>query len=348
MDKQNNIDDALLAKYLDGSTSDKENAEIELWIGLSVENKLVFEEFEKIWIQSQGLSINNELSFDKKEAFKNVLNRINLDANEVGQKLRNKTIKLTSYLVRIAAVFIIGVSFYFIYQYFNSNSDFNKGLISNTDAENEYINSDSSFILLPDQSSINLNEGATVKYAKNFTENRTVFLEGEAFFEVTKLEGKPFIVYANDIEVKVLGTSFYVSSSLKDSIIEVSVTTGKVQVKQKSNNQLVQLKANEKVNFNIKTQSFQEIQSLDLNELFWKTGELKFNEESLDKVLHLLSKVYKTQIIFDQTEMRNCVFTGRFENSSLNEILEQLKLNFDIIIHQDAAGNINITGNGCE
>jgi transmembrane sensor len=344
----NNIDDVLLAKYLDGSTSDEENTAVENWIELSKENKDVFNQFKTIWFQSQGLGVNTKLSFDKEKAFKNVLTRIDEEetVNQKTIKPKNKIVKLTTNLARIAAVLIIGVSIYFIYQnYYSSEKD---ELLTDANTEQEFISSDSSFIILPENSLINLNVGSEIKYAKNFTENRKVLLTGEAFFEVKKLEGKSFIVQSGDLQVKVLGTSFYINPQTNDSIIEVGVVTGKVEVRQNTHQKSVLLEANKKVRYNLKTKSFYQTELLDLNAIFWKTSVLEFNEKPLDQVLNALAINFKAQIDFQKDEFTNCIFTGRFQDATLTEILDQLQFNFGIKVTRNEVGRVSIKGKRCD
>ena len=64
-------------------------------------------------------------------------------------------------------------------------------------------------VSLPDGSQVELNSGATVRYARRFGEQRVVHLEGEAFFDVVRDE-RPFIVHTFNAEVEVLGTRFNV------------------------------------------------------------------------------------------------------------------------------------------
>lgn len=220
---KNNIEDSILAKYLDGSATEQESAEVELWIAEASENQQVFDHFKQIWTQSQAVAFNGEISFDKKAAFGNVLTRIenNIGNGEQRQK-PGKLITLPSFFVRVAAVLAIGIATYFVFRnYLPSNSEV---LLT---ATNESIE-----ILLPDSSIINLNVDGEIKYSKNFTEDRKISLTGEAFFEVKKQKNKSFIVHADDLEIKVLGTSFYIIALENDSLIEVGVKTGTVQVAQ--------------------------------------------------------------------------------------------------------------------
>ena len=67
---------------------------------------------------------------------------------------------------------------------------------------------------LSDGTNVHLNAGTSLKYPVKFVKgkNREVFLNGEAFFNVAKEVNHPFIVNANEIDVRVLGTQFNISS----------------------------------------------------------------------------------------------------------------------------------------
>ena len=92
--------------------------------------------------------------------------------------------------------------------------------------------SESKRITLSDRSIIHLSPNTVLKVASSFGKStqREVYLDGgEAFFEVTKDPEHPFIVHAGQINTKVLGTKFAVTTSTK-GLTEVSVSEGKVAV----------------------------------------------------------------------------------------------------------------------
>ncbi|MFM9951953.1 MAG: FecR domain-containing protein [Saprospiraceae bacterium] len=333
---KNNIEDSILAKYLDGSATEQESAEVESWIADHPENQQVFDHFSQIWFQSQAVGFNAEISFDKKAAFRQVLNRIEKDAGSGVQRQKpGKLITFPSFFVRAAAVLAIGIGTYFVVRNFlPSNSEV---LLTATNESME--------ILLPDSSIINLNAEGEIKYDENFTADRKISLTGEAFFEVKKQNNKSFIVRADDLEVKVLGTSFYIIAFENDSLIEVGVKTGTVRVAQISGKESVILKANEMAVYNKATQSFSKSGGYSNNKLFWKTAVLEFNEQPLYQVLSTLGEVYDKEIVFRQSELENCNFTGRFKNASLEEILGQLQLSFDIKVTMSE--QVIITGKAC-
>ena len=86
-------------------------------------------------------------------------------------------------------------------------------------------------VALEDSSKVFLDPGAELRFAEHFTSHkREVYLNGEAFFEVTENPNRPFFVNAGQITTKVLGTSFRVKAPRSGSEVEVSVKTGKVSV----------------------------------------------------------------------------------------------------------------------
>lgn len=86
------------------------------------------------------------------------------------------------------------------------------------------------FIKLEDSSLITLSENATVKCPVPFQNNeRNIYLEGQAFFEVAKDHTKPFTVFSGSFSVTALGTSFRVTESR--SAYNVKLYTGKVVIR---------------------------------------------------------------------------------------------------------------------
>ena len=68
-------------------------------------------------------------------------------------------------------------------------------------------------VILPDQSRVTLNSGSVLLYPETFSDVRSVHLSGEAVFDVTASEEHPFVVRTADVNVKVHGTRFNVSSA---------------------------------------------------------------------------------------------------------------------------------------
>lgn len=89
---------------------------------------------------------------------------------------------------------------------------------------------ESHMIELPDGSTVRLAGGSELSYAEDFTEKRSVKLEGDAYFTVEKMAGAPFSVKTRDMTVTVLGTEFMLKSAAEHDRAEVSLFSGSVEV----------------------------------------------------------------------------------------------------------------------
>lgn len=228
-------------------------------------------------------------------------------------------------ILKIAAsillLFAIGSTIYFS---INKN---NKLLIASADNHLKLK------IELVDGSAINLNQSSTLKYPAKFkTKTREVYLEGEAFFKITRNTKKPFIIHAHKTTVEVLGTSFNVRAYNTENEIAVSVVTGmvKVTVNDKETKKEITLEKGEEGIFNQTIDTLYKLSSFSMNELAWKTGKLSFKETELAEVCKILSKYYFKKIIVVDTSIKKLPFTANFENKPLEEILTVMNYALDI------------------
>jgi ferric-dicitrate binding protein FerR (iron transport regulator) len=180
---------------------------------------------------------------------------------------------------------------------------------------------------LPDGSVITLNKNSSLTYPERFTKDtRTVALKGEAFFRITPDKNKPFIITVNDVQVKVVGTSFNVRS--ENGLTEVIVATGVVQV-QKGNME-VALRPNEKVV--VRRQDSVIAKEKETAQLYqyYESREFVCDNTPLWKLVTVLNKAYDTTIVIGRPELRNLPLTATFPNESLDRILQVISLTFNI------------------
>src|SRR5690606_12614919 len=87
-------------------------------------------------------------------------------------------------------------------------------------------------VSMPDGSRIWLSAHATMAYASDYNkQERALWLQGEAYFEVARREGRPFRVHTDDLVTTALGTAFNIATTNHaDSSIAVSLLEGKVAV----------------------------------------------------------------------------------------------------------------------
>lgn len=228
-------------------------------------------------------------------------------------------------------------------------------------------------IILPDNSLVILEPFSSLKYPTFFTnEQRTVFLKGEAFFDIERDTLRPFLVYANETITKVLGTSFTIKAYEGQETVEVDVKSGKVAVyakvasnkRQKEKNIVLQtdeeiivplpnkkleVTPNHRVVFDRKIELLTRkiTQSPILIKKIETLSQYSFKDESVVKLFNAISQIYGVSLEFNEEELADCLITTKLENEPLFQVLEivstALNLNF-----QEVDASIIITGNGCQ
>ncbi|MBT31594.1 MAG: hypothetical protein CMO01_18215 [Thalassobius sp.] len=189
-------------------------------------------------------------------------------------------------------------------------------------------------IKLPDGSKVKLNSGSSITFPSNFIKNREVQLKGEAFFEVEKNEDVPFRVIAEEIEVKVVGTSFNVQSIDTEETVEVTVVTGKVMTynnEHNSNEFEALLSPNEMISYEKKTGGYSK-KKAEAFKLAWKDDVLYFKDADFLQIVDQLERWYGVEFIFpnkDHMRMPGKI-NATFVNEPLKEVLEGLKFSMKI------------------
>jgi len=184
-------------------------------------------------------------------------------------------------------------------------------------------------VVLSDSTRVWLNAGSTLRYPETFADSRRlVSLEGEAFFEVTKDPTKPFIIETASTETKVLGTSFNVRA-IPNKPVTVTVATGKVQFGPLDSERKVVLLPGDAGTFDPQQQALTNQPNGDPRFLEWHNHTLVFTKTPLARVFQTLQEVYHIRIDAVGREPwtvynTSCVFTGTFENTPEQEVLEVL------------------------
>lgn len=160
--------------------------------------------------------------------------------------------------------------------------------------------------VLPDSSEVFLGAGSSLRYPQSFKDaTREIELHGEAFFQVTRNPEKPFIIHTENIQTRVLGTSFKVEAFANAPIV-VSVATGKVGVSQhtdKINNMLALLTPGRQVTWDRQRQTASE-RDIDVSVLEnWKAGDLSFEEQPVSVVAEELQRRFDVKIEFIAKEV---------------------------------------------
>lgn len=187
-------------------------------------------------------------------------------------------------------------------------------------------------VTLNDGTQVHLNAGSSLTYPEVFAENapRKVNLVGEGYFVVSKDKKRPFIVNANNMDVKVLGTQFdfsaYPNGENYVVLVEGSLAVKKTQTSEKDLVKSMLVKPNQKAYLNEKSGKV-ELTTVSVGKyISWKTGELYFENEPFSTILTRLQRHYNVTIKNNNAELNNIRFTGRFNKENVLEVLNTFKL----------------------
>ena len=181
-------------------------------------------------------------------------------------------------------------------------------------------------ILLPDSTEVTLNRYSTLTCPVRFKgKNRNVSLSGEAYFEVRKDVRHPFIVQADEVEVKVLGTHFNLEAYPDDPEIKTTLLEGAVAVT--SPGGVARLSPNEAAVYSRSVRRLSTIRTKKTNpEIAWRQGDFVFDNEPLREIARKLSHAFDTPIIIQDDSLADYRIRARFSShETLDEILSLLK-----------------------
>jgi transmembrane sensor len=191
-------------------------------------------------------------------------------------------------------------------------------------------------VVLSDGTKVHLNAGTSFKYPVKFIEgeNREVYLEGEAYFVVAKDKNHPFIVNTSDIDIRVLGTQFNVSSYKDDDKINTVLVEGSVSVSKK-------MDAYNENNVTIIEPGFSAVwnknqKKIELNKVnteihtSWISGKLVLKNTAFKNIRKKIERQYNVTIINHNKKLDNQIYNVNFDAENIQEILKTLNESFEI------------------
>lgn len=186
------------------------------------------------------------------------------------------------------------------------------------------------FVLtLEDGTKVWLNSETTLRYPVVFTGGkREVYLDGEAYFEVARDERHPFIVRTRDnVEVRVLGTSFNVRAYEDEEYVETVLEEGSVRVSRDSSVMVLvpgSLCVSEARGMRTRMVDTEVYTA-------WRDGQFVFQDESLVSILTKLSRWYKMEVFYQNEEVKHLVFSGSVRKyETINNLLKALELSDEV------------------
>ncbi|GAA0730976.1 FecR domain-containing protein [Aquimarina litoralis] len=282
----NKNDDNFLGRWLANDLSEKEKKEFE-----HTPEYLAYKDILKGVDKFERPVFDIEVNLQKQKEY-------NQTYTESTSK-SSKVIKLRPWLYAAAAVFLVLIGLRTVF--------FNTTTINTSYAETKTWT-------LPDNSIVTLNAKSTIEYNdRSFKNDRTIMLDGEAFFDVAK--GSQFTVKTKNGEIKVLGTEFNVYS--RNTTIEVQCYEGKVSVNNGKNEAILT------PGKGVTSKDSNTLNSVKIKESKpgWMQQKSTFNQVSLGRLIAELERQYDITIEKGDVDT-NRLFSGFFTHTDLTTALK--------------------------
>ncbi|MDR0692533.1 MAG: FecR domain-containing protein [Prevotellaceae bacterium] len=201
-------------------------------------------------------------------------------------------------------------------------------------------------VTLPDSSQVLLNAGTVLIYPSSFsTHTRTVYLNGEACFTVSRDKNKPFIVKTIDMDIEVLGTVFDVSSYADSEQALATLKSGRVNVHLKNElSTSVILEPREQISYNRASGEVKVTRQVNVENVFaWKDGHLVIQGMSMNEIVNTIERRYGVTIYLNANKYEKERITAKFmHGETVYEFLSVLQQLIPGLKYKTADGKIYI------
>jgi transmembrane sensor len=296
--------ETLIARSLEGQLDPAGQKELQSWLEEDDANRRYYGELLKTWELTGGA--DTDITPDIEANWASFNRKLQTTVQPAG------IVRSYRYIYRAAAaVLLLGgaATAWFMLK--------GTGQITVQTAANE-----TNIVVLPDGTKAFINKNSSLRYASNFSKGeRTIHLEGEAFFDVVKDEAHPFVVYTSQTKTQVLGTTFDVKA-YNVQPVEVYVLSGKVAVSgQKGQSKEVVLTEGRKVTLG-KDQQLAEDAISNHDFIAWKDNIMVFNDEAISNVIRKVEALYGVKIIAEESVADYTIKTRITPDQPLEQVLD--------------------------
>ncbi|MBR6055553.1 MAG: DUF4974 domain-containing protein [Bacteroidales bacterium] len=181
-------------------------------------------------------------------------------------------------------------------------------------------------VILPDGTKAVLNAESVLVYPEKFGSDRSVFLSGEASFDVTSDEQHPFYVHTSDITVKVHGTRFNVNAYFDEPTVKATLYRGVITAwPEESEERAVTLKPNQYFAYEKETGAVTTAPANALESVAWESGALCFRSASISSVIKTLERRFGVSIALTTGKYDTTVITASFiHGETLDDLMDAI------------------------
>lgn len=310
----------ILSHFVAGEACPAEELKIlNRWLSEEMSRKEIDELFEKEWkkIVDKETSVTFQDVYEKIYSF------------DTGRKIRGINATPVNFfkLLKVAVIFFISVLLFSVV-YFYGKPYFNEQFFETSAPRGQ-----KSQVVLPDGTTIWLNSDSQIKYPLNFGKrNRTVELTGEAWFEVTKNQRKPFIIKTRNLEVKVTGTIFNLRAYSGEPETEATLIEGEIELTMnpgfsENDKKTIKMNPGESLIFNSNKNDVTYSNFKPDEIVGWKNNQLIFRDDSFENLVTKIERWYDVKIICDEPALKTQRLTVElYQGEQLERLLDVIEL----------------------
>ena len=307
--------DQIIASF-EGRLSPEDQKNLESWLSESSENRTQYDDLRKVFAATDTLKI--DFHPDKYKALQKVKRKLST----------KRTIRwVQGSAAAILLLFVVTRAIL---------------LVSPEPKWHEMTASAQQVIFLSDSSKIVLDENAHLKYPDKFEGNeRTVFLNGRAYFEIAPNKKLPFVINTSNTKILVLGTKFLVDA-VNPKQEWVVVDEGRVAYSPVNSSQekTVFLTRNRIGTWKASDNQIIESENHETNINSSLSGRLSFNDTPLNEIIKDLERHFQMKIELSDKSLETRKYTGSFVDAEPRKALEIISMTLKISLEK--SGNTYI------
>jgi len=320
---------SILTRYISGEANPDQALQAEEWINASPANQ---QEFEQLWQIMQHSGPGQPYSLPDTAA----------DWQQVEQQLPSgfSAIAKTNWLKIAAYTFGAGIMAVAVLWMFNIKEP------AKQDAVTTRLSGDSVITVeVKPGITVVLDQQSRVDYSADTAKNNTLTIRGAAFLTIPKPASRT-VIQAGAVKIQPGESTIYVAYDSASGATHVQVQSGVVVVQQGNKTNLV-IRAGESMLFDRKGLA-EEKHKTNINRYGFATRMFEFTDTPLGEVAALLEKAYHVSIVLQTPGMKNCRVTTRFDDKTLDEVLDILSITLQFSYSYPEKNKVLLVGKTCD
>lgn len=310
-----------LIKYFSGKLSSGESKAVVDWMKNPKNESEVRGMLGNIWTRA-----DIELMGEKPD-FEILLSRIHTRMhNRLGKTAGYVRLKMIyKSFSRVAAILIFPLLFLTVYFYVKNEVPLN-GNAANIIQQEIYTKPGTlSKITLADGTLVWLHDGTTLRYPQQFgRDQRRVFVDGEAYFEVVSNPDCPFVIENPMMETVVTGTKFNLNAYSADQFFEATLIEGKIQLQRGQEH--YRMEPGQQVQYDPQSGEVSQLHVNPYNSAAWIRGKLILQDELLGAAVKKISRWYNIEIVLQDQELQDYLLTATIQNEKPEQTLKLISM----------------------